>query len=81
MESRPQAFVDGRAQPSAQRALKVGVLVDLPLGPRAGGHVRRWERLAQAALGFGDALDLTVHFITPSSAATGGLASKPDKAC
>lgn len=43
--------------------LRVGVLVDLPLGRRAGGHVRCWERLATAALAYGDVLDLTVHFI------------------
>jgi glycosyltransferase involved in cell wall biosynthesis len=43
--------------------LRVGVLVDLALTPAAGGHVKCWERLAQAALGFADRLDLTVHFM------------------
>lgn len=52
----------GERAPSADRPLRVGVLVDLPLGPRAGGHVRCWERLAEAARGFPDQLDLTVHF-------------------
>jgi glycosyltransferase involved in cell wall biosynthesis len=45
------------------RRIRVGVLVDLARGPRAGGHVRCWERLAEAALGFADSLDLTVHFM------------------
>jgi glycosyltransferase involved in cell wall biosynthesis len=55
--------------PSARRdhPLRVGVLVDLPLGVGAGGHVRCWERLAEAALRFPDLLDLTVHFIGPRS--------------
>ena len=47
---------------SRQRRLRVGVLVDLALGPRSGGHVRCWERLAEAALHFPDLLDLTIHF-------------------
>jgi glycosyltransferase involved in cell wall biosynthesis len=45
-----------------RRRLRVGVLVDLPLGASAGGHVRCWERLAGAASDFADELDLTVHF-------------------
>jgi len=52
----------------ARRRLRVGVLVDLPLGPGAGGHVRCWERLAQAARDFGDQLDLTVHFMGAETA-------------
>ncbi|HUH84934.1 MAG TPA: glycosyltransferase [Stellaceae bacterium] len=48
------------------RRLKVGVLVDLPLGLRAGGHVRCWERLAEAALTLPEALDITVHFMGPT---------------
>jgi glycosyltransferase involved in cell wall biosynthesis len=54
----PASFA-GRASPSP---LKVGVLVDLTLTPDAGGHVKCWERIAEAAVGFGDRLDLTVHF-------------------
>ena len=42
--------------------LKVGVLVDLALTPDAGGHVKCWERIAEAAVEFPDQLDLTVHF-------------------
>lgn len=42
--------------------LKVGVLVDLELSPDAGGHVKCWQRFAEAAVGYADRLDLTVHF-------------------
>ncbi|MFZ5791254.1 MAG: glycosyltransferase [Pseudomonadota bacterium] len=51
---------------AVRRRLRVGVLVDLSSGPRSGGHVRCWERLAEAALGFADTLDLTVHFMGPA---------------
>src|SRR5437870_11938311 len=44
------------------RPLKVGVLVDLTLSAEAGGHVKCWQRIAEAAVEFGDRLDLTVHF-------------------
>jgi glycosyltransferase involved in cell wall biosynthesis len=47
------------------RPLKVGVLVDLALTAEAGGHVKCWQRLAEAATGYGDQLDLTVHFNGP----------------
>src|SRR5215216_1795754 len=46
-------------------ALKVGVLVDLDLTPEAGGHVKCWQRLAEAAVDCTDQLDLTVHFSGP----------------
>ncbi len=42
--------------------LKVAVLVDLPRSPQAGGHVKGWERLAQAAARYDLPLDLTVYF-------------------
>jgi glycosyltransferase involved in cell wall biosynthesis len=45
--------------------LKVGVLVDLTLTQDAGGHVKCWERIAEAAVDFPDRLDLTVHFNGP----------------
>jgi glycosyltransferase involved in cell wall biosynthesis len=48
--------------PQAERPLRVGVLVDLAWSRQAGGHVKCWERLAQAAAGMGHVLDLTVHF-------------------
>lgn len=48
-----------------RRPLKVGVLVDLALTSDAGGHVKCWERIAEAAVEFSDRLDLTVHFNSP----------------
>ncbi|HEY5209681.1 MAG TPA: glycosyltransferase [Stellaceae bacterium] len=53
---------------TTRRRLRVAVLVDLPLGAAAGGHVRCWERLAEAARDFPDRLDVTVHFIGPERA-------------
>ncbi len=50
---------------SERRPLKVGVLVDLALTAEAGGHVKCWQRLAEAAVGYGDRLELTVHFNGP----------------
>jgi glycosyltransferase involved in cell wall biosynthesis len=49
----------------ADRPLRVGVLVDLALTPDAGGQVKCWQRLAEAAVAYGDRLDLTVHFSGP----------------
>src|SRR5260370_1172400 len=49
----------------AARSLKVGVLVDLALTEAAGGHVKCWQRIAEAAVGCADRLDLTVHFSGP----------------
>jgi glycosyltransferase involved in cell wall biosynthesis len=51
--------------PPSQAPLKVGVLVDLTLTADAGGHVKCWERIAEAATEFPDKLDLTVHFNAP----------------
>jgi glycosyltransferase involved in cell wall biosynthesis len=48
------------------RPIRVGVLVDLTLAPEAGGHVKCWERIAEAAVGHDDRLDLTVHFNGPT---------------
>jgi glycosyltransferase involved in cell wall biosynthesis len=62
-------------QPS--RPLRVGVLVDLALSAEAGGHVKCWERIAEAATGFADRLDLTVHFNAPI--ATAGDAGVPQR--
>ncbi len=47
---------------SSGRALKVAALVDLLWNPNAGGHVKCWERLAEAATAHSRDLDLTVHF-------------------
>jgi glycosyltransferase involved in cell wall biosynthesis len=49
------------------RPLRVGVLVDLQLTADAGGHVKCWERIAEAAVEFADRLDLTVHFSGPAA--------------
>jgi len=49
-----------KAQP---RPIKVSVLVDLTRRPGAGGHVKSWERFAQASVVQAGALDLTVHFL------------------
>jgi len=43
--------------------LSVGVLVDLEWGPAAGGHVKCWERFAEAAALLPTELDLTVYFL------------------
>jgi glycosyltransferase involved in cell wall biosynthesis len=51
--------------PRPASPLKVGVLVDLTLTPDAGGHVKCWERIAEAAVEFPGQLDLTVHFNSP----------------
>ena len=50
-----------RVAVSANGRLSVGVLVDLHRGTAAGGHVKCWERLAEAA--GGEDLDLTVYFL------------------
>jgi glycosyltransferase involved in cell wall biosynthesis len=60
----PAGFA-GRVR-SSPSPLKVGVLVDLTLTDDAGGHVKCWERIAEAATGLGDRLDLTVHFNGPA---------------
>jgi glycosyltransferase involved in cell wall biosynthesis len=51
------------AMVAGRRKLKVGVLVDLPRGAGSGGHVRCWERLAEAARDFSREIDLTIHFM------------------
>jgi glycosyltransferase involved in cell wall biosynthesis len=43
--------------------IRVAALVDLPRSPQAGGHVKCWERLAEAAAGGDLPLDLTVYFL------------------
>lgn len=51
-----------QAQAAVQPRLSVGVVVDLFLGPEAGGHVKCWERFAEAAVGRDD-LALTIYFL------------------
>ena len=65
LDSGSQAVPQGAAPtslPSPRGPLKVGALVDLTLTPDAGGHVKCWQRIAEAAVEFPDELDLTVHF-------------------
>lgn len=50
------------ARTAVQPRLSVGVVVDLFLEPEAGGHVKCWERFAEAAVGRDD-LTLTVYFL------------------
>jgi len=46
------------------RLVSVGVLVDLDYGPLAGGHVKTWERFAEAVAAMNDPqVDLTVYFL------------------
>lgn len=42
--------------------LRIAVLVDLLWRPDAGGHVKCWERLSEAAVRLGPEIDLAVHF-------------------
>jgi glycosyltransferase involved in cell wall biosynthesis len=72
-EAVPCGIRSALLSPRTNGPLKVGVLVDLTLTPDAGGHVKCWERIAEAATEFPDQLDLTVHF----NAAEG--ASSPDR--
>lgn len=48
--------------------LRVHVLVDLFRGQRAGGHVKTWERFAEAAVGLDRQLDMSLHFLGPAPA-------------
>jgi glycosyltransferase involved in cell wall biosynthesis len=50
-------------QASRNSALRVSVLVTLEHGKAAGGHVKCWERFAEAACARRGDLDLTVHFL------------------
>jgi len=46
-----------------RRPLKVDVMVTLERGELAGGHVKCWERFAEAAVEVPKELDLTLHFL------------------
>jgi glycosyltransferase involved in cell wall biosynthesis len=63
--SAADASASDAASVASDRKLRVGVLVDLEYAPSAGGHVKCWQRLAEAAVDFPEALDLTVHFHGP----------------
>ncbi|HWA46517.1 MAG TPA: glycosyltransferase [Hypericibacter adhaerens] len=45
------------------RPLKVDVMVTLERDELAGGHVKCWERFAEAAVALPEELDLTLHFL------------------
>jgi len=45
------------------RPLKVDVMVTLERDELAGGHVKCWERFAEAAVAVPEELDLTLHFL------------------
>lgn len=47
---------------AASELLRVAVLVDLPRSGLSGGHVKCWERIAQAAAETRLPLDLTIYF-------------------
>lgn len=52
----------GQIEPSCQQLLSVGVLVDLEWGVHSGGHVKCWERFAEAAAEIPE-LDLTIYYL------------------
>lgn len=41
---------------------RIAVLIDLPRGASSGGHVKYWERIAQAAVAKNAPIDLTLYF-------------------
>jgi glycosyltransferase involved in cell wall biosynthesis len=47
--------------------LRVGIVTTLEAGPGAGGHVKCWLRLAEAARAFPDRIDLSLHFLGETS--------------
>lgn len=54
---------EGREPMVTTQPIDVAVLVDLVRHPGAGGHVKAWERFADAARSFVGELDLTVYFL------------------
>jgi glycosyltransferase involved in cell wall biosynthesis len=52
--------IEASAGQERSAPLSVGVIVDLFQSPLAGGHVKTWEKLAEAARG--EPVDLTVYF-------------------
>lgn len=55
-------FPSTSAERARRASVRVGVLVDLERSPKAGGHVKCWERLAEAAASRPEEIDLAVHF-------------------
>jgi glycosyltransferase involved in cell wall biosynthesis len=58
-----QGPVGRHAANRRRRPRSVGVLIDLELTENAGGHVKCWQRLAEASVGLRDGVDLTVYFL------------------
>src|SRR5262245_6798613 len=48
---------------TANRPIRVDVMVTLERDERAGGHVKCWERFAEAAVAVPEELDITLHFL------------------
>ncbi|MFN3648978.1 MAG: glycosyltransferase [Armatimonadota bacterium] len=64
VERRPRGRAGSRLPGGTGEApLRVGVFVNLALTPEAGGHVKCWERFAEAACDLEGRLDLSVHFL------------------
>lgn len=65
MVSDPDNATAAGIMPAKRRtpALSVGVLVDLEWGPAAGGHVKCWERFAEAAALLPSEVDMTIYFL------------------
>lgn len=64
MDDRP---INARAPAAARSAaLKVAVLIGLAWNQRSGGHVKSWERLAEALVRRGGPIALDVHVLGPA---------------
>ena len=59
----PSGTAEARRPPrlASLGRLNVSVLIDLEWTPHAGGHIKVWERLAEAAARLPEAVDLTLH--------------------
>lgn len=58
----PRVFASPQSMTTPPSVPRVAALVDLARRPDAGGHVKCWERLAEAAVRSAPEIDLTVHF-------------------
>jgi len=59
--ARPTPVLSSKPLVRGYGPVRVGVLVDLERHAGAGGHVKCWDRFAEAARDFPDDLDLTIH--------------------
>jgi glycosyltransferase involved in cell wall biosynthesis len=55
------SLTESSAREDGSHPIRVAVSVDLQRGAGTGGHMRFWERIAEAASGLSRAIDLTVH--------------------